>query len=62
MTDQPSQYWSQSPDSLLAALYSTSDGLSAADAMQRLKELGSGKINLRLMQQQATRDNRRLLS
>jgi len=40
MTDQPSQYWSESPDSLLAALHSTAGGLSTDDARQRLQQFG----------------------
>jgi len=47
MSDRLSQYWSQSPDSLLAALRSTSNGLSAADATQRLKQFGPNVLKAR---------------
>ncbi len=47
MINQPSPYWSQSPDSLLAALGSTPNGLSAADAMQRLKKSGPNVLKVR---------------
>jgi hypothetical protein len=40
MSDQLSQYWSESPDSLLAALHSTSDGLSTDEARQHLQQFG----------------------
>ncbi|MDH4208360.1 MAG: HAD-IC family P-type ATPase, partial [Anaerolineae bacterium] len=35
-----SEYWSQSADSLLAALQTSSDGLGAADASSRLSQYG----------------------
>jgi Mg2+-importing ATPase len=39
-TSIPSQYWSQSTESLLVALQSTGDGLGDADAQQRLATFG----------------------
>ena len=50
MTDSSaklSQYWSQSLDSLLAALQSTPDGLSTANARQRLGEFGPNVLEAR---------------
>jgi Mg2+-importing ATPase len=50
MTDKPpdpSQYWSQPPESLLAALQSTADGLSTADAQQRLEQFGPNVLKAR---------------
>jgi Mg2+-importing ATPase len=47
MINQPSSYWSQSPDSLLAALRSTFNGLSAADATQRLRQFGPNVLKAR---------------
>ena len=47
MTDQPSQYWSESPDSLLAALYSTAEGLSTDDARQRLEQFGPNVLKVK---------------
>jgi Mg2+-importing ATPase len=40
----PQQYWSQSPPSLLATLNSTPEGLSAAEARQRLSVFGPNRL------------------
>jgi len=49
MTEEakPTQYWSQPLDSLLAALRSTPDGLSAAEARQRLAQFGPNTLKAR---------------
>jgi len=43
----PSQYWSQPPDSLLAALHSTPNGLTTGDARQRLQQFGPNVLEAR---------------
>lgn len=43
----PSQYWSQPLDTLLAALHSTTDGLSTDDARQRLVQFGPNLLKAR---------------
>jgi Mg2+-importing ATPase len=50
MTDKPpdpSQYWSQPPDRLMAGLKSTADGLNTADAQQRLEQFGHNVLEAR---------------
>lgn len=50
MTDSiamPSQYWSQPLEGLLTALNSTPDGLSTADAKQRLQQFGPNALKAR---------------
>jgi len=47
MTDQPSQYWSESPDSLLTVLHSTAGGLSTGDARQRLQQFGPNVLKVK---------------
>jgi Mg2+-importing ATPase len=41
------QYWSQPLDSLLTALHSTPDGLSTAEARQRLERFGPNLLEAR---------------
>ena len=41
------QYWSQPSESLLEALQSTADGLSTADARQRLGQVGPNVLEAR---------------
>jgi hypothetical protein len=45
----PQQYWSQPSASLLAALHTTPDGLTTAEAHQRLKICGPTASCRRLM-------------
>ena len=50
MTDdsaKPNLYWSQPLDNLLATLHSASDGLSMADARQRLAQFGPNLLRAR---------------
>ncbi|MGA9351683.1 MAG: HAD-IC family P-type ATPase [Anaerolineae bacterium] len=44
---KPDQYWSQSLESLLAALHSTLDGLRTDDARQRLEQFGPNVLKAR---------------
>jgi len=46
-TPASGQYWSESPDSLLATLHSTSNGLSSDEARQRLEEFGRNVLRVR---------------
>jgi len=44
---KPNLYWSQPLDNLLATLHSASDGLSMADARQRLAQFGPNLLRAR---------------
>jgi Mg2+-importing ATPase len=44
---KPDQYWSQAPDSLMAALRSAPDGLNSDDARQRLEQFGPNVLRAR---------------
>jgi len=43
----PGSYWYEPVDGLLAAVHSTSDGLSAAEAGQRLAQVGPNVLEVR---------------
>ena len=47
MSGQPNSYWSQPPDGLLATLRSTREGLSTAEAQERLDEFGFNVLQAR---------------
>lgn len=47
MSSQPNSYWSQPLDSLLVTLHSTREGLSTAEAQERLEEFGFNVLKAR---------------